>query len=77
MFVTNPLNKFTVSSRSNLNPNPDGSVTLYFQAESPGADKERDWLPAAKGAFLSMLRMYWTKENNPSILDGTCHHRRS
>jgi hypothetical protein len=70
-FVPNALNKFTVSPRNNLKPNPDGSVTLYFQAESPGADKESNWLPAPKGAFLPMLRMYWPKEANPSILDGT------
>jgi len=70
-FVPNPLNKFTVSPRNNLVPNADGSVTLYFQNESPGKDKEANWLPAPKGAFLPMLRMYWPKEKNPSILDGT------
>ena len=70
-FVPNPLNKFTVSPRNNLVPNEDGSVTLYFQNESPGKEKEANWLPAPKGAFLPMLRMYWPKETNPSILDGT------
>ena len=44
---------------------------LYCQNESPGADKEANWLPAPKGPFLPMLRMYWPKETNPSILDGT------
>ena len=52
-------------------PNADGSVMLYCQNESPGADKEANWLPAPKGPFLPMLRMYWPKETNPSILDGT------
>ena len=70
-FVPNALNKFTVSPRNNLKANADGSVTLYFQNESPGADKESNWLPAPKGPFLPMLRMYWPKETNPSILDGT------
>ncbi len=70
-FVPNPLNKFTVSPRNNLTSNPDGSVTLYFQNTSPGADKEANWLPAPKGEFIAMMRMYWPKENNPSILDGT------
>jgi hypothetical protein len=70
-FVPNPLNKFTVSPRNNLVPNADGSVTLYFQNESPGKEKEANWLPAPKGAFLPMLRMYWPKAENPSILDGT------
>jgi len=70
-FVPNPLNKFTVSPRNNLKPNPDGSITLYFQHESPGKDKEANWLPAPKGAFIPMLRMYWPQDRPPSILDGT------
>jgi hypothetical protein len=70
-FVPNVLNKFTVSPRYNLKSNADGSVTLHFQNESPGADKEANWLPAPKGDFIPMLRMYWPKENAPSILNGT------
>ncbi|MBL8580063.1 MAG: DUF1254 domain-containing protein [Mesorhizobium sp.] len=70
-FVPNALNKFTVSPRDNLKPNADGSVTLYFQNESPGADKESNWLPAPKGEFIPMLRMYWPKDTAPSILDGS------
>ena len=70
-FVPNPLNKFTVSPRNNLKKNADGSVTLYFQNESPGKDKEANWLPAPKGEFIPMLRMYWPKEKAPSIIDGT------
>ena len=70
-FVPNALNKFTVSPRNNPKPNSDGSLTLYFQNESPGADKEANWLPAPKGEFIAMLRMYWPKEASPSILNGT------
>ena len=70
-FVPNPLNKFTVSPRNNPVRNADGSLTLYFQNESPGKDKEANWLPAPKGPFLPMIRMYWPKETKPSILDGT------
>lgn len=70
-FVPNPLNKFTVSLRNNPKFNDDGSLTLYFQNESPGKDKEANWLPAPKGDFLPMLRMYWPKDKSPSILDGT------
>jgi hypothetical protein len=70
-FVPNPLNKFTVSPRNNLKNNADGSVTLYFQNESPGKDKEANWLPAPKGDFIPMLRMYWPKDTPPSIIDGT------
>jgi hypothetical protein len=70
-FVPNALNKFTVSLRNNPKPNADGSLTLYFQNESPGTDKEANWLPAPKGDFLPMMRMYWPKEVPPSILDGS------
>lgn len=70
-FVPNPLNKFTVSPRNNLHYNADGSLTLYFQNESPGKDKEANWLPAPKGEFIPMMRMYWPKESGLSILDGT------
>ena len=57
--------------RNNLKANPDGSVDLYIQHESPGKDKESNWLPAPKDEFVLMLRMYWPKEKPPSILDGT------
>jgi len=70
-FVPNPLNKFTVSPRNNLKNNADGSLTLYFQTESPGSDKEANWLPAPKGDFILMLRMYWPKPDTPSVLNGT------
>jgi hypothetical protein len=46
-------------------------VTLYFQNESPGKDKEANWLPAPKAEFITMMRMYWPKEKAPSILNGT------
>jgi hypothetical protein len=41
-----------------LKPNPDGSVDLYIQKDSPGTDKEANWLPAPAGDFILMLRMY-------------------
>ena len=70
-FVPNPLNKFTVSPRNKLIYNAEGSLTLYFQNDPPGEDKEANWLPAPKGDFILMLRMYWPKEKDPSILDET------
>jgi hypothetical protein len=70
-FVENPLNKYTVSPRNNLTYNSDGSLDIYIQSESPGTDKEANWLPAPKSKFILMLRLYWPKESNPSILDGT------
>ncbi len=67
-FYPNALNKFTVSMRDNPKLNSDGSLDLYFQNESPGTDKEANWLPAPTGEFTLMLRMYWPTETNPSIL---------
>jgi hypothetical protein len=67
-FVPNPLNKFTVSMRDNPRFNDDGSLTLCFQNDSPGKGKEANWLPAPKGDFILMLRMYWPKTTAPSIL---------
>jgi hypothetical protein len=65
------LNKFTVSPRDDLTCNDDGSLTLYFQCASPDKDKEANWLPAPKGDFSPMLRMYWPKAKGPSIIDST------
>jgi len=70
-FVDNPLNRYTVSSRSKFKANKDGSIDLLIQNESPGKDKEANWLPAPKEGFILMLRMYWPKEKPPSILDGS------
>jgi hypothetical protein len=70
-FVNNPLNKYTVSPRNNLRYNQDGSLDIYIQNQSPGKDKEANWLPAPEGDFVLMLRMYWPEEKDPSIIDGT------
>jgi hypothetical protein len=70
-FVKNPLNRQSISARQNLKSNADGSVDLYIQNESPGKEKESNWLPATKGKFILMLRLYWPKETKPSIIDGT------
>jgi len=70
-FVDNERNRYTLSPRDALKYNKDGSLDLYLQSDSPGADKESNWLPAPKGRFVLMLRLYWPKDKNPSILDGT------
>lgn len=70
-FVDNPLSRYTVSSRFDFNFNADGSLDLYIQNESPGKDKEPNWLPAPKGRFILMMRLYWPREKSPSIIDGS------
>jgi len=69
-FVANPINRYSISARQNLKANPDGSIDLYVQNQSPGADKESNWLPAPKDKFILMLRMYWPNEKPPSIING-------
>jgi hypothetical protein len=56
-FVPNPLNRYSVSDRSGLVPNPDGSVDIYIQHDAP-AGHESNWLPAPMGNFILWLRVY-------------------
>jgi hypothetical protein len=60
-----------MSVRTNPKFESDGSLVIYIQSESPGAEKEANWLPAPNGKFHLMLRLYWPDENNPSIIDGS------
>lgn len=50
-----------------LKQDADGGLTLHVQNESPGADRESNWLPAPKGPFFVVMRLYWPK---PDALDG-------
>ncbi len=59
--VGNRLNRFAVSSWMPFKHNADGSLDLYFQNESPGKDKEANWLPAPKAPFNLLMRMYAPK----------------
>jgi hypothetical protein len=61
--VANSLNRFAVSSWMPFKYNGDGSLDLYFQNESPGDDKEANWLPAPKGPFNLTMRMYAPKSD--------------
>jgi hypothetical protein len=69
LLVANTINRYLINSPMlpSLVPNPDGSYTLYLQNTSPGADKESNWLPAPKGPFSVVLRLYWPK---PDALNG-------
>jgi hypothetical protein len=70
LLVENPLNRYLINSTmlSDLKKNSDGGITLYIQNESPGTDKESNWLPAPKGPFAVFLRLYWPKDE---ALNGT------
>ena len=61
--VPNSLNRFAVSSWMPFKYDPDGSLDLYFQNASPGADKEANWLPAPKGPFNLTMRLYAPKSD--------------
>lgn len=63
-FAPNKLNRYSIGTKSqNLKYNTDGSLTLYIQADSPGANKEANWLPAPEGADFSLfVRAYWPTE---------------
>ncbi len=65
-FVTNPLNRYSVSDRSGLMQNSDGSVDIYIQNTAP-AGHESNWLPAPTGNFILWLRVYLPEQ---TVLDG-------
>ena len=64
LMVANPLNRYLLNTPMlpQFKKDADGGFTLYFQNETPGADKEANWLPAPKGPFLLVMRLYWPKE---------------
>jgi hypothetical protein len=69
LLVANPINRYLINSPmlSDLKKDADGGLTIYVQHDSPGKDKEANWLPAPKGPFMMYLRLYWPKEES---LDG-------
>lgn len=63
LLVANPINRYLINSPMlrNLKREADGGLTIYVQHESPGKDKESNWLPAPQGPFSVVLRLYWPK----------------
>jgi hypothetical protein len=64
LLVANPINRYLVNSPMlpQFNRDADGGLTLLVQNESPGKDKEANWLPAPKGPFVMFMRLYWPKD---------------
>jgi hypothetical protein len=64
LLVANPINRYLINSPMlpDLKKDADGGLTIYVQHDSPGKDKESNWLPAPKGPFMMYLRLYWPKD---------------
>jgi hypothetical protein len=58
-FVQNPIQRYAIGDRDKLKTDADGSVTIYIQHDSPGKEKESNWLPAPPDSFNLVLRLYW------------------
>ena len=70
LLIENPINRYLINSPMlpDMKKNADGSLTLYIQKDSPGADKESNWLPAPNDEIYLVMRLYWPKTTAPSIL---------
>jgi hypothetical protein len=70
LLIKNPINRYLINSPMlpDMKKNADGSLTLYIQKDSPGADKEANWLPAPNDLIYLVMRLYWPKPEAPSIL---------
>ena len=70
LLIENPINRYLINSPMlpGMKKNADGSLTLYIQKDSPGADKESNWLPAPDGPIYMVMRLYWPK---PEALNGS------
>jgi hypothetical protein len=70
LLIQNPINRYLINSPMlpHLKKNADGSLTLYIQKDSPGKDKESNWLPAPNDLIYLVMRLYWPKTEPPSIL---------
>jgi hypothetical protein len=70
LLIENPINRYLINSPMlpGMKKNPDGSLTLHIQKDSPGADKESNWLPAPNDEIYLVMRLYWPKTTAPSIL---------
>jgi hypothetical protein len=70
LLVKNPFDRYPINSTMlpQLKKNTDGSLTIYVQRDSPGQDKESNWLLAPDGPISLVMRLYWPRVQPPSIL---------
>jgi hypothetical protein len=70
LLIKNPIDRYLINSpmMPDLKKNADESLTIYMQKDSPGTDKESNWLPAPDGPIYVVMRIYWPKE---AALDGS------
>ena len=70
LLIENSINRYLINSPMlpDMKTNQDGSLTIYIQKDSPGADKESNWLPAPNDTAYLVMRLYWPKTEDPSIL---------
>jgi hypothetical protein len=70
LLIKNPINRYLINSPmlSGMKKNDDGSITLHIRKDSPGSDKESNWLPAPDGPVYLVMRLYWPQTESPSIL---------
>jgi hypothetical protein len=70
LLVRNPIDRYLINASMlpSLAKGADGAVTLYIQKDSPGKDKEANWLPAPNGSIYLVMRLYWPRTEPPSIL---------
>lgn len=61
--VANPINRYSLGDRSGMKANEDGSITMYVQKDTPGPDKQANWLPAPEGNFFLIMRTYLPAED--------------
>jgi hypothetical protein len=68
--IKNRINRYLINSpmMPQMKKSADGSLTLYIQKDSPGADKESNWLPAPNDLIYLVMRLYWPKTEAPSVL---------
>ena len=68
LLIKNPINRYLINSPMlpELKKDADGGLTIYIQNQSPGKDKQANWLPAPEGPFVMFMRYYRPK---PELLE--------